>query len=263
MPVFALTEDILFPPAHLADRSGLVAVGGDLSPARLLAAYRQGIFPWYGEGDPLLWWSPHPRFVLTPRELHISGSLRALLRKNAFAVTFDRDFPAVIAACGRHRPGRDETWITPEMREAYLTLHELGYAHSVEAWQGENLVGGLYGVSLGRCFFGESMFTEVSNASKAAFVSLVERLGECDFTLIDCQVFTRHLQSLGARMIARKTFLNRLRLALAHPTLRGNWGERPGFIVQPGNPEAPGTRRLPVQNRRRAHGTEGKPGGLE
>jgi leucyl/phenylalanyl-tRNA--protein transferase len=263
MPVFALTEDILFPPAHLADRSGLVAIGGDLSPARLLVAYRQGIFPWYGEGDPLLWWSPHPRFVLTPRELHISGSLRALLRKNTFAVTFDRDFPAVIAACGRSRPGRDKTWITSEMREAYLTLHELGYAHSVEAWQGGNLVGGLYGVSLGRCFFGESMFTEVSNASKAAFVRLVERLGECDFTLIDCQVFTRHLHSLGARMIARNTFLNRLRLALAHPTLRGNWGERPEFIFQPGNPEDPKTRRLPARQRQRSHGTKGKPEGSE
>ena len=208
MPVFSLSDKLAFPPVHLATREGLLAVGGDLSPERLILAYKSGIFPWYNPGEPILWWSPDPRLVLFPRELHISRSLRRLLRKERFQVTFNTRFREVIAACAAsRRPAGEGTWITREMEAAYCRLHDLGAAHSVEAWQAGRLVGGLYGIALGRCFFGESMFTRVSNASKIAFVTLVKRLETLGFEIIDCQVHTQHLVSLGAREIPRKEFL--------------------------------------------------------
>lgn len=226
MPVYRLPEAVLFPPVDHAVESGLLAVGGDLSPERLLAAYREGIFPWYGDGEPILWWSPDPRFVLFPDELRISRSMRQFLKKGAVRITFDRAFREVIAACRRPRPGQNGTWITAEMREAYAVLHGLGFAHSVEVWQEKELVGGLYGVSLGRAFFGESMFSTIPNASKAALITLVQRLRERGFDLIDCQVETAHLAALGARPILRRDFCALLRESLRHETLRGSWGER-------------------------------------
>jgi leucyl/phenylalanyl-tRNA--protein transferase len=225
MPVYRLPEAVLFPPVGNAVQSGLLAVGGDLSPERLLAAYREGIFPWYSEGEPILWWSPDPRFVLFPDELCVSRSMRQFLKKGLVRITFDRSFREVISACRRPRPGQDGTWITPEMRRAYCALHNLGYAHSVEVWQEKELVGGLYGVSLGRAFFGESMFSAVPNASKAALITLASQLKERGFDLIDCQVETAHLAGLGARPIPRRDFCALLQQSLRHETLRGNWGE--------------------------------------
>jgi leucyl/phenylalanyl-tRNA--protein transferase len=224
MPVYRLPDDNRFPPVEHAVKSGLLAVGGDLSPERLLAAYREGIFPWYAEGEPILWWSPDPRFVLLPDELRISRSMRQFLKKGLVRITFDQDFRGVIAACQKPRPGQDGTWITEEMQEAYCALHALGYAHSVEVWQDGALAGGLYGVSLGRAFFGESMFSIMPNASKAALITLVEHLRERGFDLIDCQVETPHLGSLGARLIPRREFRELLNASLRHETLRGNWG---------------------------------------
>ncbi len=224
MPVYRLPDEILFPPVDHAVKSGLLAVGGDLSPERLLAAYREGIFPWYAEGEPILWWSPDPRFVLLPDELRVSRSMRQFLKKGLVRFTFDQNFPAVIAACQKPRPGQDGTWITEEMQGAYCTLHELGYAHSVEAWQDGALAGGLYGVSLGRTFFGESMFSTLPNASKAALITLVWHLRERGFAMIDCQVETAHLGSLGARPMPRREFRARLNVSLCYETLRGNWG---------------------------------------
>jgi leucyl/phenylalanyl-tRNA--protein transferase len=229
MPVFKLTHDSVFPPVHWASKIGLLAVGGDLSPRRLLEAYRQGIFPWYSEAEPILWWSPDPRFVLLPEELKITRSMRQFLKKDTVRVTYDRNFPAVIAACQKPRPQREATWITPEMQAAYIRLHEQGFAHSVEAWQEDVLVGGLYGVSLGRCFFGESMFSTVSNASKAALIDLVGRLKALDFSLMDCQVYTAHLESFGGRHIPRNEFMVLLKKALKQETLLGNWGSHQAF----------------------------------
>lgn len=223
MPIFQLAEDIIFPPTHLASQSGILAVGGDLSPERLLEAYRQGIFPWYAGQEPIIWWSPDPRFVLFPTEIKVSRSMKQILRQGHFTITFDGDFRAVIAACQKPRPGQDGTWITEEMKEAYITLHNMGYAHSVEAWRGNVLAGGLYGVSLGRCFFGESMFTRVSNASKAAFITLTQKLLDRRFELIDCQVRSAHLASLGAQDIPRRQFTDILNNLLCFETLRGHW----------------------------------------
>ncbi|MBW6485359.1 MAG: leucyl/phenylalanyl-tRNA--protein transferase [Syntrophobacterales bacterium] len=226
MPVYLLTAEPLFPPVELAEPEGLLAVGGDLSPERLLAAYSAGIFPWYSEGEPLLWWSPDPRFVLFPEELRVSRSMRQFLKKKIVETTFDKAFPAVISACGsRPRPGQDGTWITPEMVASYNNLHKLGFAHSVEAWDGEKLVGGLYGVSLGRTFFGESMFSAIPNASKAALIALVSFLRARGFDLIDCQVETGHLGSMGARFVSRAEFCRLLQASLRHETLQKNWGE--------------------------------------
>jgi leucyl/phenylalanyl-tRNA---protein transferase len=229
MPVFQLTNDIIFPPVHLAARMGLLAVGGDLSPRRLLEAYRQGIFPWFSEEEPILWWSPDPRFVLLPENLNVSRSMRQFIKKDIVRITYDRAFPAVIAACQKPRPQRESTWITAEMQAAYIQLHESGFAHSVEVWQADVLVGGLYGVSLGRCFFGESMFSSISNASKAALIDLVRRLGTLGFSLVDCQVYTAHLESLGARHIPRSEFMVLLNKALQPETLTGNWGDEQAF----------------------------------
>jgi len=203
------SPDITFPDVELAlkEPDGLLAIGGDLSIARLLSAYAGGIFPWYGPGQPILWWSPDPRLVLRPETLHISRSLRKTLRKRPFRVTLDAAFEAVIDNCAAPRDYAGGTWITVEMKTAYLELHRQGYAHSVECWQDKRLVGGLYGVSIGRIFFGESMFAHASDASKVALATLARQLGRWDFPVIDCQVHTRHLESLGAIPLPRKEFL--------------------------------------------------------
>jgi leucyl/phenylalanyl-tRNA--protein transferase len=225
MPIFALNEQIIFPPVNLAERSGILAVGGDLSPERLIEAYRRGIFPWYSEGDPIIWWSPDPRFVLFPAETYISKTMRQVLRRKVFEVSFDRDFRAVMRGCQGPRKREKGTWITEEMMEAYIRLHESGIAHSIETWQNGELTGGLYGISLGRCFFGESMFTRVSNASKAAFITLSMRLRELGFVIIDCQVYTSHLESLGARHITRDEYIAILEEGLMYETIQGSWGD--------------------------------------
>jgi leucyl/phenylalanyl-tRNA--protein transferase len=224
MPVYLLTDDLIFPPVHLATPEGLLAVGGDLSPERLLLAYQSGIFPWYSDDEPILWWSPDPRLVLYPEELKISRSLSKTIRSGCFKATMDTGFARVIQACGRTRTRTGQgTWITPEMEKAYICLHRLGYAHSVEIWHEEVLVGGLYGVSLGRCFFGESMFSTMSDASKVALVVLRDHLQKKQFDFIDCQMPTDHLMRLGAKKIARDDFLSELRRSLLRPTLPGPW----------------------------------------
>jgi len=218
MPVFRLTKAILFPPCHYAEPDGLLAIGGDLSPERLILAYRQGIFPWYSEATPILWWSPDPRLVLFPAELKVSQSLRRIIKKNLFKVTLNRAFKDVIENCAevRRRDG-EGTWITQEMIDAYCLLHRMGFAHSVESWYQGELVGGLYGVAIGRVFFGESMFTKKTDSSKVAFVYLVRLLMQKGFEIIDCQVSTNHLKSLGAREISRDDFLKYLKKALSSP----------------------------------------------
>ncbi|MCB0428881.1 MAG: leucyl/phenylalanyl-tRNA--protein transferase, partial [Flavobacteriales bacterium] len=200
-----------FPPVEMADEDGFLAWGGDLGRDRLLQAYRSGIFPWFNPGEPILWWAPDPRFVLFPDELKVSDSMRRLLQKAPWRVTLDNCFADVIRACKKvKRAGQKGTWITDEMEAAYTQLHREGWAHSVEVWEEEELIGGLYGVSLGNMFFGESMFALRSNASKYGFITLVAVLKEKGFTLIDCQVPTEHLASLGARPIARKEFMGLL-----------------------------------------------------
>jgi len=225
MPVYQLTNNILFPPAEITDHpDGLLAVGGDLRPERILLAYRKGIFPWYSEGGPILWWSPEPRLILEPDRLHISKSLAKILKKGTFQVSFDTAFHRVIQFCALvARKEGEGTWITLEMREAYCKLHEMGYAHSVEIWIDKRLAGGLYGLSLGRVFFGESMFSRISNASKIAIVYLVKLMKKWEFEFIDCQISTEHLIRLGAREIPRNEFLLRLDEALQFPTKRGPW----------------------------------------
>jgi leucyl/phenylalanyl-tRNA--protein transferase len=208
--LFALDHTLSFPPVDQAEPDGLLALGGDLSPERLLTAYRKGIFPWY-EGHTPLWWCPDPRFVLYPSELKVSKSMKALLKRAAFTFTTNQDFPSVIRGCKQTpRAGQDGTWITDEVERAYIRLHRLGYAHSAEAWQDGVLVGGLYGIRLGRVFFGESMFSHVSNASKYAFISYVRQLQAEGVGLIDCQVYTAYLESLGARMMPRAAFVSLL-----------------------------------------------------
>lgn len=201
-------DSLTFPPLEkaLQEPNGLLAAGGDLAPERLIQAYRHGCFPWYQDGQPLLWWSPDPRTVLFPEELHVSRSLAKTLRQGTFEITFDQAFDAVIAACAGPRDYADGTWITSPMQAAYRALHQRGIAHSVEVRSNGELVGGLYGLAMGRLFFGESMFSHVSNASKAGFVSLVQQLREWGFVMIDCQMPTQHLQSFGARAIPRKLF---------------------------------------------------------
>jgi len=223
MPVYLLSEEIAFPSPQLAEE-GLLAVGGDLSRKRLLLAYRMGIFPWYSKYEPILWWSPDPRLVMYPGELRVSKSLQKTIKKGLFKITMDQAFEVVINACAHSRTSADEgTWIVEEMVDAYCDLHESGFAHSVEAWQEDRLAGGLYGVSLGRCFFGESMFTHISNASKVAFVALVKHLQALNFDLIDCQVSTPHLLRFGAREIPRARYLNELKKSLKPATLKGRW----------------------------------------
>ena len=206
-----LDDKLWFPPVTAADAEGLLAAGGDLRPERLLLAYRKGIFPWY-EGDIPLWWSPDPRFVLFPDELYISKSMQQVLRKQVFQFSRNQCFAEVMAHCKTTpRPGQDGTWISPAMQDAYTQLHQMGHAISFEAWQQGKLVGGLYGVLLGKVFFGESMFSHVSNASKAAFMYAVQWLQQQGIVLIDCQVYTAHLESLGARFIDRKGFMEILK----------------------------------------------------
>jgi len=213
------------PAQALRDPNGLLAVGGDLSLRRLLNAYREGIFPWYGEGDPILWWSPDPRTVLTPSRLHRSRSLRKLLRQRTFSVTMDRDFPAVIRACAGPRVGSQGTWLLPEMISAYCGLHVHGVAHSIEVWQAGQLVGGLYGVAIGGVFFGESMFSRVDNASKVALVQLCDHLVGLGVELIDCQVLTSHMQRMGADLVTRERFLARLVELRDRPLAFGTWDD--------------------------------------
>lgn len=201
------------PESALKQPNGLLAAGGDLSVERLLLAYRQGIFPWYNEGEPVLWWSPNPRTVIFPGHLHISRSLRKDLRKQNFRFSRNEAFKAVVEACSEPRPQQNGTWITQEMKNAYLRLHERGFAQSLECWQGEQLVGGIYGVVLGKCFFGESMFSRVDNASKAVMVELDKHLQAESFSLLDCQVSSPHVLSMGAVEIPRREFLQHLKLA--------------------------------------------------
>jgi len=214
-----------FPDVELAmlEPNGLLAVGGALSERWLLSAYRHGVFPWYGPGQPILWWAPDPRLVLYPKRLHVSRSLAKVIRNGGFELTLDTAFGEVISGCAESRPGQSGTWITPEMRQAYIDLHYSGYAHSVECWYRGELVGGLYGVAIGRVFFGESMFARRSNASKVAFVALVRQLDRWGFRLIDCQVYTGHLASLGASGIARRTFTGILSRECDQPGPAGGW----------------------------------------
>jgi len=226
VPVFQLDDRLLFPAPELAEPDGLLAVGGDLSPERLLLAYASGIFPWpwYGEGLPILWHSPDPRMVLVSAELQVARSLRRTMRRGAFEIRTDTAFAEVIAACAATpRPGQESTWITADMRAAYVELHRRGVAHSAEAWQDGALVGGLYGVSLGAAFFGESMFARAADASKVAFVTLVEQLARWGIDLVDCQVPTAHLARFGARPWPRARFLGALADAARGPTRRGPW----------------------------------------
>ncbi|MCI3946201.1 leucyl/phenylalanyl-tRNA--protein transferase [Pseudomonas syringae] len=202
----------------LREPNGLLAAGGDLSADRLIKAYRHGCFPWFQEGQPILWWSPDPRTVLFPEELHVSRSLAKVLRQSRYSVTFDKDFASVIRACAAPRSYANETWITGSMQDAYLELHRRGHAHSVEVWDQGELVGGLYGLAMGRLFFGESMFSRADNASKVGFATLVERLTAWGFVLIDCQMPTGHLQSFGARSIPRQDFAGYLTQHLDQPT---------------------------------------------
>lgn len=197
-----------FPPVDeaFAEPDGLLAAGGDLSKERLLYAYRHGIFPWYDEGQPILWWSPNPRCILRPAELHIARRLRRWLRTSGFTITFNRSFDAVIAACAENRIGQRGTWITPDMHQAYRKLHNDGWAHSVEVWQKDALAGGMYGLAIDRVFFGESMFTRIDNASKAAMIALCSELVEGGYQLLDCQIESPHLASLGAILMPRRQF---------------------------------------------------------
>ena len=214
-----------FPPVEraLACPNGLLAAGADLSVPRLLDAYRHGIFPWYAEGEPILWWSPDPRMVLVPEEFKVSRSLAKTLRNRHYEIRFDSAFRDVMAACAAPRPGQAGTWITPEMVDAYCALHAAGWAHSVETWIDGALAGGLYGVAIGRVFFGESMFTRVRDASKIALAHLVARLRAARFGLVDCQMVTAHLASLGARQIPRDAFLRRVSELVHYPAPAGCW----------------------------------------
>ncbi|MBI4293706.1 MAG: leucyl/phenylalanyl-tRNA--protein transferase [Betaproteobacteria bacterium] len=223
-----------FPPLHKALRhpNGLLAAGGDLSPARLIAAYSQGIFPWYSEGDPILWWSPDPRTVLFPEEIKVSRSLAKVLRNRDYEIRFDTAFDDVIAGCAAPRADQPGTWITSEMHEAYLHMHRLGHAHSAETWIEGKLAGGLYGMALGAVFFGESMFSRERDASKIALVALVRHLLASGFRLIDCQMHTEHLASLGARAIARRRFSQLLSELINYPNPPGPWTQA-GHINKP------------------------------
>lgn len=239
MTIFLLDqENDAFPPPRLADPSGLLAVGGDLSVTRLVAAYSSGIFPWSSEGQPVLWWSPDPRLVLYPAALKISKSLGRAIKRRPFAMRSDTAFGEVITACATvKRKGAEGTWITAEMIEAYGALHQVGLAHSVEAWDGGELAGGLYGVALGRCFFGESMFTRISDAAKMALVYLVRFLVHHRFQLIDCQMTTGNLLRFGAEEIPRRRFLQELTAALAGPTLQGPWRQAFAEVVFASDPD--------------------------
>ena len=206
-----LNDDLLFPPVSMADEDGILAMGGNLSTERLLLAYRNGIFPWYNDGEPILWWSPDPRFVLFPEKLRVTKSMQTVLNNGKFRFTINRAFSTVIQQCKTtDRKEQEGTWISPAIQEAYTKLHLLGYAHSAEAWLNGELVGGLYGIRIGNVFFGESMFSTQSNASKFAFIHYVRQLQKEKVSLIDCQIYSSHLESLGAKMISREKFMNLL-----------------------------------------------------
>jgi leucyl/phenylalanyl-tRNA--protein transferase len=223
MPVFRLDDRLVFPPVHLAE-DGLLALGGDLRPERLLLGYTQGIFPWYAENLPILWHSPDPRMVMTTRDLVIQRSLKKAIRRAPYRLAMDTAFVEVLAGCATSpRPGQTGTWLIPEMVTAYEKLHELGFAHSIEAWDGDTLVGGLYGVSMGAAFFGESMYAKAPDASKIAFAACVRQLDSWGVGLIDCQVHTEHLERFGAYEVPRGEYLEMLRSALDEPTKRGTW----------------------------------------
>lgn len=224
-----LDDDDPFPPPEQARPDGLLAAGGSLAPDRLIRAYTDGTFPWYEAGGPVLWWSPDPRLVLDPSAMHVSRSLRAVVRKATYTTTFDRSFRDVVTACATvRRPDDSGTWITPEIEAGYAALHDRGVAHSVEVWRDGALAGGLYGVLLGRCFFGESMFSRRTNASKVALVALTGELRRRGVDLIDCQVVSAHLMSLGAVPVPRAEFLRRLREGLADPVPPGCWTDQRG-----------------------------------
>ena len=224
MPVYLLPVEPLFPPPSEAEPDGLLAVGGDLSPERLINAYAEGIFPWFRDDEDIFWFSPDPRMVLFPEALRISASLHRVIRSNKFLMTADEDFGGVIHACAEAaRPGQDGSWIDEEFIKGYSELHELGFAHSFEVWQEDVLVGGLYGVSIGRAFFGESMFYKVANASKVAFYHMVEKIKTWQFHFIDCQVETDLLKQFGASPVPRAEYLERLKTALDFPTQKGPW----------------------------------------
>ncbi|MCF8027265.1 MAG: leucyl/phenylalanyl-tRNA--protein transferase [Desulfobacteraceae bacterium] len=224
MPIFRLSEKVSFPPPHFAAANGLLAIGGDLSRERLLLAYENGIFPWYSPYDPILWWCPDPRLVLYPGQVHVPDRLRRTIKSGGFRVTSDTVFDRVIRQCARVRlENNEETWLVDDMIEAYCRLHEDGYAHSVEAWQNDQLVGGLYGVCLGGCFFGESMFTRARDASKVALVALCRYMEKNQLDMIDCQVATAHLVWMGAREVPRKVFLRQLQTSLKKPAPRDKW----------------------------------------
>jgi len=210
--MYFLTKELYFPPVEETSPEGILAVGGDLSPERLMLAYKSGIFPWFEDDEPILWWSPEERMVLFFDDLKISKSMRSILKKNEFKITFNKDFKAVITNCQQaKRVGQNGTWITDDMINAYCKLHELGYAKSVEVWKNEELVGGLYGIDLGDVFCGESMFSKVSNASKVAFITLAQKLEKANYKLIDCQVHNSHLESLGCVEIDREEFMSILK----------------------------------------------------
>ena len=229
--IFRIPRQHVFPDPSLADPSGLLGVGGDLDPERLLLAYRSGIFPWYSHGQPILWWSPDPRNVLYTRELVVPRALAKRIRQRRYRITLDRAFEDVITGCSEApRPGQEGTWITQEMRTAYTHLHALGCAHSVEAWEGDRLVGGLYGVSVGRLYAGESMFSRAADASKVAFVHLVRQLEIWGFPMIDSQVHTAHLERFGAREIPRSEYLAGCTSLAADPGRQGPWSFDEGFV---------------------------------
>jgi len=224
MPIFQLSDKLVFPPVALAEKGGLLAIGGDLSPERLLLAYQNGIFPWYSEGEPILWWSPTPRLVIYPDEFKIPARLARLVRQKKFTLGMDKNFRQVITTCATIGDrGKKGTWINREMIEAYCTLHAMGYAHSVECRREDQLAGGLYGIGLGGVFFGESMFSLQPNTSKIALVALVQKLQEWKFDLIDCQMKTRHLMQFGAREISGREFQKTLAQSLSKPTKKGKW----------------------------------------
>ena len=230
MPIYLLPDEFaIFPDPRNAEPDGLLAIGGGLEPARILLAYSRGIFPWNAADEPRLWFCPAPRLVVTiPGGLHVPRTLRKQQRRTALRITLDADFPAVLAACaGEARPGQDRTWITPELAEAFTALHRLGFAHSVEVWDGERLVGGLYGLAIGAVFFGESMFSRQPGASKRAFVALVRQLERWQFQLVDCQAATEHLRSLGGRELELEAFLAALGRGVRAPGRLGPWALDP------------------------------------
>ena len=206
MPVYQLSDEIMFPNPDLAEEDGLLAVGGDLSFERLILAYCNGIFPWYSEGEPILWWCPKPRFIIKPSEINISKSMKRVFNKGEFNVTFDKDFNEVIKNCKELRENKEGTWITNEIMEAYINLHKKGFATSVEVYKDQELVGGLYGVKIGKCFFGESMFSKKSNASKVALISICKKLEEEGYIFLDCQMHTNNLESIGGTCVSWKEF---------------------------------------------------------